>query len=270
MPIDHAGNKTDVVKALLSAGAAPDGGTKIQWKGCSYEWSALTRAAQAGQTDILDALLRAGADIGRHPQALPLAAKCGQVGAVRRLLEAGADVDATTNWRLRDRPALESAAMYASIECVRLLVPRCRHQLDIALRAAIELSNDDTPSPPNDRRAVRRESAVLLLQEGANATSALATAAACADEQLAQLLLDAGADPNEKNEAGETPLHIAARAGQHRVVRQLLAAGAKPTATTPEGKTPYALADEAYRQLRIDDARLVLLALRAREADDRL
>ena len=47
-----------------------------------------------------------------------------------------------------------------------------------------------------------------------------------------QALLDAGADPNATNVAGQTPLLSAVMAGNAPVVEALMDAGAKPDKTT--------------------------------------
>lgn len=256
--VDHAGNRIDVVRALLAAGAASDGGPRINWGGKAHEWSVITNAAYSGWTDILDELFAAGADVAKHPLALPLAALQGRANAVRRLLKARADVDATYDWQNKPRPALEAAACTASVSCVRALIPACRHQLDRALRAAVERSRDDVPEPPNNRQ----ETVGLLLKEGADPSMGLLEATGLEDPRYAQLLIEAGAEANVRDEEGSTALHLTARRGTFRVTRLLLSVGADVHAEDGQGRTPFAVAEQAYHRDRLDDARLVMNAIR--------
>jgi ankyrin repeat protein len=61
---------------------------------------------------------------------------------------------------------------------------------------------------------------------------------------IAEILLDAGADPNAVQEQGYTPLHYAAYNGLERVVRMLLSRSAATAGRTKEGKTAYDLSVE--------------------------
>ena len=56
------------------------------------------------------------------------------------------------------------------------------------------------------------------------------------------LLLKHGAIVDARNAKGETPLHCAAANGAPRIASLLLDAGADPNTRTPAGQTPYALA----------------------------
>jgi ankyrin repeat protein len=62
-------------------------------------------------------------------------------------------------------------------------------------------------------------------------------AANSGQHSIVQWLLSKEGDPNEANKAGDTPLHTAARAGFKLVVQVLLAGGAKQS-TNRQGKTP--------------------------------
>jgi ankyrin repeat protein len=55
---------------------------------------------------------------------------------------------------------------------------------------------------------------------------------------VTRVLLDAGADVNQPQEAGWTALHQAAHRGWTEIVRLLLSRGADPAAPTAEGKSP--------------------------------
>ncbi len=264
--LDHAISKPELVRALLAAGADPNGGPKVPWYGKSYEWSAVTSAAYFGRDGVLEMLLAAGADVSRHPEALPLAAKHGVTHSVQILLEAGADVDAVTHWRFGDRPALEAAAMYASVACAKLLLPQCRHQLDRALQTAVAFCCEDTSEAPNDRLVPRRELVQLLLSEGADPNVALCEAVGThirqVENDFLELLLAAGAEVDRVQANGQRALHVAAASGRARAFKQLLAAGADPKAPDRQGETPWSLANAAYRIHHLADARLILNALR--------
>lgn len=101
----------------------------------------------------------------------------------------------------------------------------------------------------------RRETARLLVARGADVNqfsrhasirvaplhSALADRA---DEEIAALLVAAGAEVNARASGEGTPLHTAAFEGSLEVVRLLLASGAELTATDDRGRTPLMLARE--------------------------
>jgi ankyrin repeat protein len=71
------------------------------------------------------------------------------------------------------------------------------------------------------------------------ATSELFIAALLDETDLLRELLGHGANPNETDEMGFTPLHLAVRGGSVDGVRELLGAGADVDAsTTPGGWTP--------------------------------
>ena len=69
-------------------------------------------------------------------------------------------------------------------------------------------------------------------------------AAAYRHIDVVQLLLNAGADPDVKNDVGSTPLHFGALSGCQYVVKKLLNAGANPDQENFEGESPLHLAKE--------------------------
>lgn len=63
-----------------------------------------------------------------------------------------------------------------------------------------------------------------------------------ADSRITAWLIDNGADPEQKDGEGETPLTTAARSGNLEVVRVLLSRGADPRRTNDRGLPPWVLA----------------------------
>jgi ankyrin repeat protein len=128
-------------------------------------------------------------------------------GALESLLLAGGD----PNGRIQGRPALDYAVTLGYEDKVRLLLS---HGADPNLH--------EDPDPSNYGRFI-----TPLITATRN------------DERLGiiKLLLAAGANPNQRDDGGMTPLMCAATMGAKGVVDLLLASGATPTLETPEGQT---------------------------------
>lgn len=73
-------------------------------------------------------------------------------------------------------------------------------------------------------------------------TSPLHMAVHTGNAQYVRMLLEKGANPNARDEAGETPLHSAIRRGDHAAVSALLDFGANPNLRDRYGRTPLATA----------------------------
>ncbi len=100
----------------------------------------------------------------------------------------------------------------------------------------------------------RQDAVRLLIERGAdvNAVSrngagltALHSAAACGSASIARHLLQAGADPNARQQGGWTALHSAARHGNRELLDVLLDFNADATVASDDDKTPADLAREA-------------------------
>lgn len=80
---------------------------------------------------------------------------------------------------------------------------------------------------------------------GAQHRTALHLAVSLGDIELAQVLLERGADPNARDAQGRTPLHAALKLDAERalpLLQRLIAAGADPEVATATGETPLGLA----------------------------
>lgn len=120
---------------------------------------------------------------------------------------------------------------------------------DVAPGAALDPVNYDGLAPLHLALEAQEEELVeMLLAAGANpnqpskdVASPLHMVAPRGPLKLLQLLLDAKADPGAAGADGWTPLHLAARAGSSPKVAALLAAGAAPGAVNAQGSTPLHL-----------------------------
>jgi len=71
------------------------------------------------------------------------------------------------------------------------------------------------------------------------------SAAAAGHVKIVMLLLNNSADPNVREQGGNTPLHAATQNGDMQMIRSLLFNGADLTIANKEGKIPLDLAKEA-------------------------
>lgn len=90
----------------------------------------------------------------------------------------------------------------------------------------------------------------MLVEAGADAnwggtTTPLEAAALEGDPEMAQLLIDAGAEIDRRVDDGFTPLMTAAALGHRRVCQRLLVAGARPLLRNDHGQTAVGLAEDA-------------------------
>ena len=160
-------------------------------------------------TEMMQVLIDAGADIetknGEECSALYNASEGGLLDVVKMLVQAGADV------RTADEDgytSLHVAVHFGQTETVRYLV--------------------GLPEVEVNHRDIHNETALHL--------------AANHHPDVVQVLLDAGADIESKNNDGRSPLHSACASGKHDAAKMLVEAGADVRATDNEGSACLTLA----------------------------
>ena len=248
-------NDLETAELLIAAGAVPDASNELGV-------TPLYLACENGNAPVVRVLLAAGATphavLPSGETALMTAARAGSDGAVRALLAHGADVQAREGmeeqtalmWAASQRHAgvvealLDAGADVHARSRVRPVVQA--HSARTSSEGAVVVVEEGGFTPLLfAARSGDFASAELLLAAGADpndtapaGTSALVVAAHSGHGALAALLLDAGADPNAAG-AGYAPLHAAILRGDASLVQTLLAHGADPNARLLRG-TRYA------------------------------
>ena len=176
----------------------------------SDNYTALHVAVNEKHGDVVQVLIGAGADIetrndkGGSP--LHTASISGELTTVKMLVEAGADVRATTAQR---DTCLTLAAYLGHTDTVRYLVSL----------PEVDLNHQDSGNCTVLHIAVQQEHADVV-----------------------QVLIDAGADIEAKDDEGHSPLHLASISGELTTVKVLVKAGADVRATDACGNTCLILA----------------------------
>jgi ankyrin repeat protein len=270
-------NRADAVRVLAKAGAdlnaksavtayphTPPGviGDALE-EGYSYVgqtvlprggWTALMYAARQGALDAVRALAEAGANLTlADPDgtpALTFAIINGHYDVAALLVEKGADVNQ------RDRTG--ATPIYSAVDMHTLVTSFGRPELprvvtDGSVAAAkMLLTHGADPNNSLKSKVLKRtyQAGDARLGEG---STPLMRAAKAGDVVMMQVLIDAGADMNRTNAAGETALHIAANVPKS--VRFLADEGASADIKNAKGQTPL----EALLKTRDPNAEAVAI-----------
>jgi ankyrin repeat protein len=219
------------VERLIRAGVAVDSVT-------DYGYSALDLAAEAGNLQIINLLLEAGADVDYSQESSPLhmAVKSGHVDVVKHLIEAGANLEIEADDGIT--PLME-AVERGELEIIRLLVEAGadfqatdRYGKSVFQQAA-QAGQEEVLEylcqlmPKAERQAVMQanlvERCVAAIKEG--------------NVDLVKALINQGVDVNARSDENWTLLMYAAFYGQVGIVKALVKLGADLEARTRSGDT---------------------------------
>ena len=205
--------QTDVVSLLLQRGA------NAETAGSNGQ-TPLSHAASSGHAEIVHALLESGAapDSADQDDESPLshAARRGHVEVVRALLQGGANVDSSDTF---GRGPISYAAEGGHDGVVQALLEG---------GASADAEDEDCRTPLSRAVECGTVDGVLLLLPRTNDPDRGSTLNfAVDDEALVRLLLEGGASPYSEHygTGSDCPLAFAAEAGRGDVLRMLLAHG---------------------------------------------
>jgi ankyrin repeat protein len=217
------GGHAEIVKLLLEKGADFKGARNVD---------PLTRAAWQGHIEVVNIFVSHGAKL-----TLQAAAAIGDREAVLRLIKEGADINASEPW---NRSAFYNAVRNRQWDTAILLLENGVQISDeygryrALLAAAAMDGHIGIIAWLLKKRTVKPE----------DVSSALETAAGEGKLNIAELLLNHGADVNVKDKYDRTPLMAAAVRGQYDMVGVLLAKGADVNTRSEAGVT--ALMDASW------------------------
>jgi uncharacterized protein len=200
-----------------------------------YGVTPLSEAATYGSGALVEALLKAGADVNtltteRGETVLMTASRAGNAAAVKVLLEHGANANATETFR--GQTSLMWAAAEDHPEIVKLLIA---HGADPKVR-----SSDRDTTPP---KLMAGTPAAPISRGG---LTALVFAARQGSIEAAKSLIEAGADVNQGDADGNTPLLIAILNNHDDLAQVLIDKGADVNLANKDGRAPLFAAVDAH------------------------
>lgn len=205
---------------------------------------ALVEAAESDDLEAVEAALSAGAALNAcaspHGQTALTAAIGDDADRVVAYLLARPEIDLDAADEFGSTPIMEAAGARNAALVARLL----DGGVDLAVRD--EFGNTPLSAValylPQELALVERIVAQCVAQNVAFGAALHEIAGSLKHTAVLTLLLAHGADPNARDQNGDTPLHCAAAQGHTEAATQLLAAGADIDARDPDGRTPLFLA----------------------------
>ena len=242
--------RPEVVAALIEAGV------DVNVVTINSGATPLHLAASAGSADVIRLLVQHGADVnsgdgaaGQTP--LMFAAAFNRVDAIRALLEAHADPAVTSE--MIDLEALAERNEAMTHRFWELMVGFYGDEASTVspapgvLQAAIQVSRQDDVAPPteeekewlSDYARNKRPGRGRVQVSTSGGMTALLHAARAGNQEAAMVLLDAGADIEQRSADGVSPLLMALINGRYDLALRLIERGVDPTVTVDDsGLTP--------------------------------
>ncbi|MCW8890892.1 MAG: ankyrin repeat domain-containing protein [Sedimenticola sp.] len=187
---------------------------------------------------IVFLLLLAGCSEPDKPTiALNLAVERGDINQIERHVQAGSDINRPNN---RGETPLHLAATQGSYVIAKLLV-----------KSGADIDTlDNTGNSALNRSVLNGHTQITgyLIKQGAKHEPTqllhLAVEAGVKDRDIIPLLIELGAEINQQNAAGETPLTAAITAKNRVLVKLLVSSGADVNLANAAGERPLAIAEQ--------------------------
>jgi ankyrin repeat protein len=242
---EKAGDSTTISPPTGETGARPAGGLDSQRFRAAAADGDASRVADYLRQD--PALAFSRDERGRSVLALAYLSGRQEVAAVLRRRIAALDLVETAlagdgerlKWWLAKAPGLVNELDSTGFNAVHAAVLAGQPALLIAM--TVKGADFNALSADAPRRTPLR----LAAEGGLNSKNAAGGLDPETADELVDLMVGNGGDPNAAQGDGVTPLHAAAAAGRRESIRLLIWSGADTTRLTPAGETPLMLAERA-------------------------
>lgn len=215
-------NNPEVYNLLISSGAKFSGKAGVV---------TLFQSVYFGKEELTKLCLDSGVDVnsyleGRTPLLEAVNTIVPNIDMIKLLLSSGADITFKTKWK-EDTPLLVALDSFGCIpETIRLLI-----------QAGADVNKTGKDSNSALIRAIRRNLDLLNRYQDDEKEIKIAQ-----NIEIVKQLIDAGADVNQANAHGTTPLLCAVEFGRPELVKLLLESGAKTNVRDSQSREPLGLA----------------------------